>query len=107
MLSLQNIRQNTTTIKNQESNTVWCNPLYSANVVTKVRKRLHSLLDKDFAPQNCFHKIFTRNTVKIGYSCMTNMKTTINSHNHKTITKERIYNYIDTAKCPLSKKLPH
>ena len=30
------------------------------------------------------------------------MKTTIISHNHKTSTKERIYNYIDTAKYPLS-----
>ena len=38
---------------------------------------------------------------------MANMKTTINSHNHKitnhkTITKERICNYIDPEKCPLS-----
>ena len=33
---------------------------------------------------------------------MVNMKTTIISHNHKTSTKERIYNYIDTAKYPLS-----
>ena len=35
------------------------------------------------------------------------MKTTINSHDHKitnpkTTTKERISNYIDKAKCPLS-----
>ena len=38
---------------------------------------------------------------------MPNIKTTINSQNHKitylkTITKERICNYTYTAKCPLS-----
>ena len=60
-----------------------------------------------FPPQNRFHKIFNRYTAKIGYSCMPNVKTPINSHNHKTpnlknITKGGICNYIDTAKCLLS-----
>ena len=52
---------------------------------------------KKFPPHNTFHKIFNRNPVKIGYICMPNIKTTINSHNHKTTnlkTKERIFNYI-------------
>ena len=103
----QNIRQNTTTTKNQKRNIIWWNPPCSANVVKKARKLLHSLSDKHFPTHNMFHKIFKKHTVKIGYSCMPNMKTTINSHNHKitylkAITKERICNYTCTEKCPLS-----
>ena len=62
---------------------IWFNPLYSGNVVTKVGKHFLSLLDKHFPPHNKFHKIFNRNTVKISYSYLPNMKTIINSHNHK------------------------
>ena len=100
----QNIRQNTSTNKNRKRNTIWFNPPYS---VTKVGKHLLSLLYQHFPHHNKFHKIFNRNTVKISYSCLPNMKAIINSHNHKvantkTITKDRTCNCVDKAKCPLS-----
>ena len=103
----QNIRQNTTTNKNGKRNIIWFNPPYSANVVTKVGKHFLSLLGKHFPPHNKFLKIFNRNTVKISYSCLPNMKTVINSHNHKitnpkTITKDRTCNCVDKATCSLS-----
>ena len=102
----QNIRENTTTIKNRKRIIIWSNPPYSANVLTKVGKHFLSLLDKHFPPHNKFHKIFNTNTVKISYSCMPNIKTIINSRNHKitnpkTITKERTRNCVDKAKFPL------
>ena len=105
----QNIRQNTTTTKNRKRNIKWFNPLYSANVVTKVEKHFLSLLYKPFPSHYKFHKISNRNTVKISYSGMPNMKTIINSHNQKitnpkTITKERTDNCVDKAKFPLSQK---
>ena len=105
----QNIRQNTATNKNRRRNLIWFNPPYSANVVTKVGKYVLSLLDKHFPPHNKFHKTFNRNTVKITYSYLSNMKTIINSHNHKvtnpkTITKDTTCNCVDKAKCPLSQK---
>ena len=58
-------------------------------------------------PHSKFHKIFNRITLKISYSYMSNMKTIINSHNHKisdtkTITEQRTCNCIDKAKCQLS-----
>ena len=86
---------------------MWFNPSYSANVVTKDLRNYLSLLDKHFPQCNKFHKIFNRNTVKVTYSCMPNMKITINSHNHKiinpkTIPKERTCNYVDKVKCPPS-----
>ena len=86
---------------------IWFNPLYSGNVVTKVGKHFLSLLDKHFPPHNKFHKIFNRNTVTISYSSLPNIKTIINSHNHKvtnpkTITTDGTHNCIDKARCPLS-----
>ena len=103
----QNIRQNTTTPKNQKRNRIWLNPSYTANVVIKVGKQFLSLSDKHFPPRKKFHKIFDRNTVKISYSCMSNMKTNINSQIHKitkpnTITKERTCDCVDQAKCLLN-----
>ena len=103
----QNIRQSITTNKHRKRNIIWFNPPYSANDVTKVGKYFLSLLDKHFPPRNKFYKIFNRNIVKISYSYLPNMKTIINSHNHKitnpkTITKDRTCNCVDKAKCPLS-----
>ena len=43
-----------------------------------------------FLPYNKFHKIFNRNTVKISYSCMPNMKTIINAHNQKITNPKTI-----------------
>ena len=78
----KNIRQNVTATKNQKRD-MMCNPPYSANVVTNVRKLFHSLLDKYSPPHNKFHKIFNRNTLKISYSCIPSVKTTIYSHSHE------------------------
>ena len=103
----QNIRQNTTTNKNWKRNIIRFHPSYSENAVKKVGRHLLSLLDKHFPPHNKFHKIFNRNDLKIGYSCLPNMKAMINSHNHtvtntKTPPKDRTCNYVVKAKCPLS-----
>ena len=99
MLYQQNIRQNTTTTKNQKMN---------INTVQSTIQCKHSLfLDKYFPSQNKFHKLFNRNTVKMSYCCMSNMKAIINSHNyeitnHATITKVRTYICIDKERCMLS-----
>ena len=79
----KNIRQNVAATKNEKRDMIWCNPPYSANIVTNFGKPFHSLLDKYSPPHNKFHKIFNRNTLKISYSCIPSMKTTINSHSHE------------------------
>ena len=104
----QHIRQDTTTTKNQERNIIWFNPPYSANVIAKVGRHFLPLLDKNFPPNNKFHKIFHRNAVKISYSCMPNLKTITTIHTIKKfliprpIIKGRTYNCVDKAKFPLS-----
>ena len=82
------------------------NPPYSANIVTNFGKHFLSLLAKHFPPYNKFHRIFNKNTVKISYNCMPNMKTIIHSENlkisyPKIIIKENNCNCVDKAKCLL------
>ncbi len=47
------------------------------------------VIDKHFPPNHKLHKIFNRNTVKISYSCMNNVKSIISTHmfSLKTIKK--------------------
>ena len=46
-----------------------------------------SLIDKNFPKSNPLHKIFNRNTLKLSYSCMGNIKTIISNHNKAEINK--------------------
>ena len=73
--------------KNRQRNITWFNPSYSQNVETKVGKCFLQLIDKHFPKSNPLHKIFNRNTLKLSYSCMSNVKTIISSHNKAQIKK--------------------
>ena len=75
------------TRRNRQRNITWFNPPYSKNVKTNVGKRFLSLIDHHFPKSNPLHKIFNRNTLKLSYSCMSNIKTTISSHNKAEISK--------------------
>ena len=59
----------------RQRNILWFNPPYSKNVATNVGKCFLSLIDKHFPKSNPLHKIFNRNTLKLSYSCMGNIKT--------------------------------
>ena len=45
------------------------------------------LIDKHFPPSNKLHKLFNRHTVRVSYSCMTNMKNLIRKHNRKILNR--------------------
>ena len=75
------------TNKNRQRNILWFNPPYSQNVETKVGKCFLQLIDQHFPKSNPLHKIFNRNTVKLSYSCMSNVKSIISSHNKAQINK--------------------
>jgi hypothetical protein len=50
------------------------------NVSTNIGRNFLSLIDKHFPSFFSFHKIFNRNTVKVSYSCMSNVKSIITKH---------------------------
>lgn len=73
--------------RTRQRNIIWYNPPYSRNVETNVGKCFLSLIDQHFPKSNPLHKIFNRNTLKLSYSCMNNVKSIISSHNKSVISK--------------------
>ena len=59
------------------------------NVLTNVGRAVLELVDKHFPPGNTLRKIFNRNTIKISYSCMNNVASTIKGHNKKVLNNEK------------------
>jgi hypothetical protein len=60
--------------RNRQRKIIWFNPPFSKSVNTNIGWEFLSLIDKHFPLQHKLHKIFNRNTVKISYSCMNNVK---------------------------------
>ena len=73
--------------KNRPRNITWFNPPYSQNVKTKVGKCFLTLIDKHFPKSNPLHKMLNRNTLKLSYSCMNNVKAIISNHNKAVISR--------------------
>ena len=67
--------------RRRQRKTLWFNPPCSKTVKTKIGKFFLQLIKKHFPKENKFHKIFNKNTLKLSYSCMSNIKTKINAHN--------------------------
>ena len=60
---------------------IWFNPPYSSNVKNSIGKTFLRLLNKHFPRTHPYAKILNRNTIKISYSCMPNMKSIISQQN--------------------------
>ena len=90
---------------------VWYNPPYSKNVATNIGKEFFKLLQLHFPKQHPLHSIFNKNTVKLSYSCTTNMDNIVKAHNAKILLnddkmdeEERGCNCRDKAACPVANK---
>ena len=73
--------------KSRKRNILWFNPPYIKSVKTNVGKLFLRLINKHFPPTHKYRKIFNRNTIKISYSCMPNIKSKIIAHNEKILKK--------------------
>ena len=74
---IKNQRQNP---KNMFRNIIWFNPLFNKAVSTNIAKVLFRLIDKHFPGSHRLHKIFNRNTVKVGYCCMKDIIVRLHPH---------------------------
>ena len=68
-------------------NIIWFNPAYSKNVRTNIGTVFLRLVDTHFPKSSALHKIFNRNTIKVSYSCMKNVKRMISTHNNTILSK--------------------
>ena len=71
-------------------NILWFNPPFSKNVATNVGKCFLSLIVKNFPKSN---PLTHRNTLKLSYSCMGNIRTIISNHNKAEINKATPVSY--------------
>ena len=71
----------------RERNLIWYNPPFNISVKTNIGKLFLKLVDRAFPTKHALHKIFNRNTIKISYSCCTNIKNTISAHNAHVLNK--------------------
>ena len=83
-----NNNQNNKQKNKRKRNITWFNPPYSKHVASNIGKQFLNLLDTCFPPTNKLHKILNRNTVKISYKCMPNMKQIISNHNKTILNKD-------------------
>ena len=67
----------------RKRNITYFNPPYSEHVQTNIGRNFLKLIDKNFPPSHPLSKIINRNTVKISYKCMPNVKKAISRHNQK------------------------
>ena len=96
-------------------NIIWFNPPYSENIRTNVAREFLKLIDKHFPKTSPLHKIFNRNTIKVSYSCMSNVRSVISSHNKRILKEtasakesvkdrnEKLCNCRNVKECPLNK----
>ena len=69
-------------------NVIWFNPPYNSTISTNIGYKFLQAIDECFPSHHPLHKIFNRNTLKLSYSCMPNVKCIISSHNKSIINKE-------------------
>lgn len=85
---------------------IWFNPPFSKNVSTNLGRLFLNLVNKHFHKEHRYSKIFNKNTLKLSYSCMPNVKSIINSHNRKILRQEedqqkKLCNCLKKTECPL------
>jgi hypothetical protein len=96
------------TTRPRQRKITWFNPPYSRNVSSNIGKIFLHLIEKEFPTAHVLHKILNRNTVKVSYSCMGNVKDSIASHNKSILAKNaapaaaRDCNCRRRAECPMN-----
>lgn len=98
---------NNTRKRARKREVTWYNPPYNKNVCTSIGKKFLQIIDKCFPKEHKLHKVLNRNTVKVSYSCMPNMKATIQSINKRKVKQEddvggRTCSCRRNAECPLN-----
>ncbi len=86
--TLSQLTENNNQKRNRQRHIIWYYPPYSRNVSTNVGKTFLKIVDEEFPKDHVLHKIFNRNTIKISYCCMSNIKQKIDGHNKSMLSKD-------------------
>ena len=75
--------------KNRKHDIIWLNQTYSKLLKRNISKYFLRLFNKHFPPGHKLYKIFNKNTLKLSYSSMPNLKAKIDGHNQKILENRR------------------
>ena len=78
--------QQTQPRRHRSGNITMFNPPFSRNVETNVVRKFLKLVKKHFC-KHLYHKMFTKNNMKVSYSCMDNMEKLVKKHNNYFLRK--------------------
>ena len=99
-----------TTKRRRRRNIIWFNPPFSHSVSTNIGKKFFNIIKEVFPKNHILSKIFNRNSIKLSYSCMNNVKSIIDNHNRALLNKKdnnpttRECNCRDRNTCPMNGK---
>ena len=71
-------------------NVIWFNPPYNKNVKTNTGREFISLINRSFPADHKMRKSFNRNTLKLSYGCMPNVKQLKDGHNKAILNNNGI-----------------
>lgn len=71
--------------KNRSRKIIWFNPPFNQKVTSNIGKSFLKLVRKHFTPHHKYRKIFNINTLKLSYSCTSNIGNIIKQHNSKVL----------------------
>ena len=94
--------------KNRGRKMLYSNPPFSKNVKIKLGKEFLKLVKVYFLKNNTLNKIFNKNTIKLSYSCLPNMKSFINAQNKQILNESnnepKLCNCKKNIICPFNRK---
>jgi hypothetical protein len=76
-------------------------------ISTNIGQTFLNTIDDEFPAGHPLHKIFNRNTVKISYSCMPNIKQTIDGHNKTKLSQTATTSEESTCSCRKKEECPN
>ena len=97
--------QETSKKRTRKRKVIWFNPPWSCDVKTNIGKKYLEIVKSTFHKKHPLYKLCNRNTMKISYSCLPNIKSDISKHNIKIQkSNENIpphCNCRDKSSCPV------
>ena len=77
--------QNQPKRRTRRKKAIFFNAPFCSSTKTNIGKEFFKLVNHHFKKDHPYHSIFNRNTIKLSYSCMRNVRSIIQSHNRKVL----------------------
>ena len=78
----------------------WFNPPWSNNVRSNIGKQFLAIIKETFPPAHPLYKICNKNTIKVSYRCMNNIKREVSRHNNHILNSNGAAAQTYHCSCP-------